>query len=524
VIFVGVSWRCLSTALIACIASGTQCANPTSVHVKVFTDVACDSKAQASLVTAATANDLASALSSSTSTACAASDDGTNALGDVMLLPGRDKNGSYAFELMIRPDGMPAEGCNDPKNAGACIVARRAVNFVQYKQLEMRVDLRTSCLGVVCSPDQTCVRGQCVNASVVSCGAGCDESILLGNTRSHLHRIAGGAAHTCVITSKGGVQCWGSNVHGELGNGTTIASSTPVDVQGLGTTAISLAAGQNFTCALLSTRTVMCWGKGDFGEQGNNSSNDNAKPGNVIGLSDATSLAAGCKHMCASTRTGVKCWGWNDKGQVGDGTTTNRGTAVDVQNTANVDFVAAGFHTSCAGTSAGGLCWGDDGMGELGDGKQTPMSVPVAVTQLPFPPLLIAEGAHHAVAVGVDAQKQWSVAAWGMNPGTGGISGGPDDMTAGDSYTCVLQNAAVSCFGNNDRGQLGTGMTGAPTTTLSKVTGLANVTEVAAGFAHACARTSDGKLHCWGANDSGQLGDGSTTDRPTPVVVVPGGP
>jgi len=446
--------------------------------------------------------------------------DGMNALGDVILVPGKDKNGAYAFELMIRADGMSAEGCNDPKNSPSCIVARRAIHFTQYQTIDIRVDLRSSCLGVICPTDETCVRGSCVNATLSACTAGCDEGKLVPNAvRSHLHRIASGATHTCAITPAGGVKCWGQNEHGELGNNTNTDSAAPVDVQNLGTTVISLAASQASTCALLSTRAVKCWGKNDYGQLGNGTTGDAKLPVDVSGVASVTSIAAGCKHFCASQDGLAKCWGWNDKGQLGDASMNSRSTAVDANGATDILFVTAGFHTSCAGTqSSGALCWGDDALGELGDGLTAARSVPGKVPQLHFTPVLMAQGAHHSVAAGLDGGN-WVFTAWGMNPNTGGMSGALDDISAGENYTCILQNSAVSCLGQNDRGQLGLGNVGAPTATIAKVA-LANVVEMAAGFSQACAKTLDGKIHCWGANDHGQLGDGTTTDRNAPATVV----
>ena len=107
---------------------------------------------------------------------------------------------------------------------------------------------------------------------------------------------------------------------------------------------------------------MKCWGKGDYGEMGIGTNSDTNMPVDVLNVTDAASIAAGCKHICvASNAGGVQCWGWNDQGQIGNGNNTNQTTPVSVMNiTNNALWISAGFHSSCAATANGALCWGDD--------------------------------------------------------------------------------------------------------------------------------------------------------------------
>ncbi len=498
-----------------------QCATPTALHVSVYADVPCSANAQALFVGGTSLGDLTTAAPSSASTQCVAGADG-NYLGDVWVAPVGGKSDSVAFELMIRPDGAPADGCNDSSNAAGCIVAKRQIHFTAYTETEMRVDLRLSCLGVVCPDDTTCVQGQCVPASVNGCNGTCTDTSLLpsGGGVSHFQRIAGGEDHTCAITPSGGVKCWGGNSRGQLGNGTTTDSAVPVDVSGLTSGVISVATGQSFSCALTSARTVKCWGKGDFGQLGNNQNGDELKPVDVQNLVDVSSIAAGCKHMCATTNAGgASCWGWNDEGQLGNGTTGNQSLPGAVLGIANdAQFISAGFHSSCTATATGALCWGDDSEGELGDGFQNQQTKPVSVTQLPFAPMIMVSGAYHGFAYTPTGPQ---LASWGANATTGALSTSIQNASAGDGYTCVLQNGGVMCWGSNNLGQLGNGSTSTTaTTSAAPPVGLAsNVAYFGAGFDHACSVMSSGGVKCWGNNANGELGNGTTTSSSTPVDV-----
>ncbi|MCH7579086.1 MAG: hypothetical protein IIB22_02460 [Chloroflexi bacterium] len=147
---------------------------------------------------------------------------------------------------------------------------------------------------------------------------------------SQIAAIAAGFNHTCVLTDAGGVKCWGQNILGQLGDGTMTDRNAPVDVVGLSSGVAAIATGGGHTCVLTTTGGVKCWGDNIFGELGaattercgpvNNPCS--TTPVDVVGLTDVTAVAAGVGHTCALTTEGsVMCWGYNTYGQLGDGST-----------------------------------------------------------------------------------------------------------------------------------------------------------------------------------------------------------
>jgi RHS repeat-associated protein len=291
--------------------------------------------------------------------------------------------------------------------------------------------------------------------------------------------VEAGFTHTCVITDTGGVKCWGHNANGQLGDGTTNASLSPVDVVGLSSSAIALALGNGHTCALLSDGEVKCWGDNPFGGGiGDGTGLARLTPTTVTGFGSGAGvkdIRAGGYHTCAVTSgNGIKCWGTNFAGEIGDGTTNTVFEPVDVTAHSSGVFIADGGEAfSCSlGTAGGVKCWGKNDYGQLGNGTTTDSLVPVNVSTL--------------------------------GSGVAGLSVG------GYGACAVTPASEVKCWGN---------LTSSNTPTV--ITGTApNIVDIGAGAGSACTLSADGLVQCWGNNNYGQLGNGGTFGGNTPVTVV----
>ena len=325
--------------------------------------------------------------------------------------------------------------------------------------------------------------------------------------------IATGRKHSLTLKLNGTVWAWGYNYYGQLGDGTTTSRHTPIQVKGPDgegylTDVIAVSAGYDHSLALKRDGTVWAWGDNYEGNLGDGTTTMHDAPVQVKGpngegyLTDVIAIA-GYTHSLALKRDGtVWAWGANYEGHLGDGTTTSRHTPVQVKGPGGEGYltdviaVSAGDDFSLALKRDGTVwAWGVNYNGQLGDGTTTERHTPVQV----------------------------------KGPGGEGYLTDVIAVSAGDDFSLALKSdGTVWAWGYNGNaegnGQLGDGTT-AERHTPVQVKGpggegyLTDVIAVSAGNAFSLALKSDGTVWAWGDNSDGQLGDGTTTDRHTPVQV-----
>lgn len=351
--------------------------------------------------------------------------------------------------------------------------------------------------------------------------------------------VGTGFEHTCAVTGAGGVECWGHGSSGQLGNNSTANSSVPVKVSTLSSGVAAVVSGAAHSCALTTGGGVKCWGSNAFGALGNNATTNSSVPVNVVGLtSGVIAIATGgdASHTCAITSAhGLRCWGNNNYGQLGNGANANSGVPVDVTGlSAGVASVAVGQENTCARTTAGGAkCWGSNGYGQLGNGSTTGSSVPVDVSGLTSGVASVSVGSFNTCGL----TTAGGVKCWGSNVqsslGNGstadssvpvtvsGLGSGVGAISSGRYQSCALTTGGgLKCWGYNLSGQLGDASNtnhGVPVDVSGLTSG---VSSVSAGFDYTCARTTAAAVKCWGLNSFGQLGNNSTANSNVPVTVV----
>jgi alpha-tubulin suppressor-like RCC1 family protein len=361
---------------------------------------------------------------------------------------------------------------------------------------------------------------------------------------------AGKGSHTCSVLFSGReARCWGSGSSFQLGNGTSENSPSPVTVSGLPEDdgILQTVGGGYHTCALLRSGKIMCWGRNDFGQLGIGSLVESREPAEAAGTGVFPAwdfVAGGYNHTCAVDRyEGLFCWGANESGQIGDDTIERRTEPTLVAGLSSRALrVSAGYSHTCAVLDTGGIqCWGSNSEGQIGNDAVADYStLPVDVTGLSADVVSVSLGSRHTCAL----ISGGGVMCWGDNSrtqlGSETAAGGntpqavslpaaastassisASTICAGEDHTCVLlEDGQVQCWGAGSSGQLGNGA-GEEQSEPVSVTGLASgVTAVSCGAAYSCALFDTGTVYCWGSNDAGQLGNGTSDDSPVPVQVL----
>jgi alpha-tubulin suppressor-like RCC1 family protein len=316
--------------------------------------------------------------------------------------------------------------------------------------------------------------------------------------------ISVGATHSCALLATGAVKCWGDNQFSALGDpslGTVSSnysgqtfSNVPVQVSGLTSGVTAIAAGESYSCALLTSGAVQCWGNSNFPYYTTLTGPASNVPVNALGFSSGVlSIAAGEKHFCAIMTGGsVRCQG--DNVPAGDASATVIGayTGRDLPTfgTGNLKVSTNAYHVCVLTSSNGVKCWGAGVTGQLGRGTTASSNVAADVTGI----------TSNATAIGTGTTA------------VGGSTG----------YSCAVVGGAAKCWGQNLYKELGDATTTQRNAPV-QVTGLtAGVVAIDGHWSRTCALLSNGGITCWGADGSG------TATPPTAVAgfggTVPGAP
>lgn len=397
----------------------------------------------------------------------------------------------------------------------------------------------TNCGNGVIDSGEDCDAGNLGGANCTDAGypggtVGCNNTACTFNTATcwRYTRVAAGGPHSCAVRSDGRVMCWGLNNYGQLGNNTNIDSKIPVQVSTL-TNATDVFTGDVHTCAITSTGALWCWGRNTYGQLGNGGTSSSPVPVQIVS-SLVSRGDGGANHTCiVKTNGSVWCWGYNYFGQLGDGTFTNRTTPTQVLASGGLQVTAGGSHTCLIKTAGGAWCWGRNNYGQLGDNTTTNHNTPTQVYQVTSGSSFISAGGSHTCLV-ITTLGQTSLHCWGRNNygqlGNGGTNDSSVPVTvqflgrevtslaAGTSHTCAKRTSyGVYCWGLNDQGQLGIGNTlNKSTPTLISSTSFYSL--LSGGGAHSCGIFGN-FVYCWGDNDYGQIGNGKTIDVTFPTQV-----
>jgi predicted CxxxxCH...CXXCH cytochrome family protein len=373
--------------------------------------------------------------------------------------------------------------------------------------------------------------------------------------------IASGNEHSLALLSDGSVWAWGRNDYGQIGNGTTNVTTTPVQIFPIGSGVIGVSAGAYHSLAVKTDGSVWAWGSSNSGQLGDGSSGSSAKkttPVQVSGFGPGAgvisvaaggignSIYIGGSHSLALKSDGsVWGWGYNANGQLGDNTTDTKVTPVQILGAGSgVVALAAGSYHSMALKSDGTVwSWGYNNSGQLGDNSTTQRLTPGQIpgANLSSGTIKIAAGNNYSLAVKSDGSAwSWGYGGYsqlgnpgstprvptlitGMGPGAGAVS-----IAAAARHGLILKaDGSVWGWGDNNYGQVGDGTNIDRSAPVQVVAPGAGITAVAAGggpspdaISFSIAIKSGSQLLAWGDNEYGQLGDGTTTYRVTPVQVT----
>jgi alpha-tubulin suppressor-like RCC1 family protein len=350
-------------------------------------------------------------------------------------------------------------------------------------------------------------------------------------------QVSAGWVHACGVTLHNQAYCWASNFAGQLGDGTTIDRLTPVLVAG-GLQFREVSAALHSTCGVTLDDLAYCWGGNSFGELGNGTTNPSLTPVAVAGGLRFRQVSTGAFYTCGVT-TGDQAFCWGNAPVSGDVFIADRSRPFEVGAGLRFREVSASFDLGLGQFTCGvtlddvAYCWGDNEFGQLGINSVGGLSwQPVQVAGgLPF--RQINAGATRTCGV----TPRRLAYCWGANfdgdvgdGTTGSIRPAPVPLAGGlrfrelsdggQYHNCgITMGGRAYCWGRNFAGEIGDGTTTTRLTPVPVATKL-RFSQLATGTFYTCGVARNHVAYCWGSNFNGQFGNGSTTPSPTPVAVA----
>ena len=345
----------------------------------------------------------------------------------------------------------------------------------------------------------------------------------------YIVQIAAGHQFSMALMSNGDLYAWGYNHYGQIGDGTVGGNVLSPKLIGTGFT--DIAAGGYHALALKHTE-LYTWGQGSFGQLGDGeiATPDGYRAFPMMIGTGFTRIAAGSQHSMALKGGDLYTWGNNSSGQLGDGKAYARSNAPKLIGSGFTQIAAGGggwdFSMALKGSAL--YAWGNNSHNQLGDGTAVDRYSPTYIGT-GFTNIFSGHGSSFAL-------KKMDLYAWGargytLGTGTSSARSAPaligtgyTDVAIGGSHTLALKGSALYAWGENDSGQIGNGTIGSGEKDpnyrkLVPVSIGSGYTQIAAGAAHSLA-LKDGVLYAWGNNNAGQLGDRTTINRGAPVSVV----
>lgn len=374
-------------------------------------------------------------------------------------------------------------------------------------------------------------------------------------------QIATGDTHTCGITGRNEIYCWGISLYGELEPASDLqdcsarfgagVKCSPVPVRSLDIRAVAITAGFMHTCALDANGTAFCWGPNHYGEAGTGSQSPVLTPTPVAGDLQFIQITAGQSHTCGITTSHeAYCWGRDRTGELGGGHVAPESCTFDrTYPCSRTPQLVAGSHewaqlstndrATCGITTSGELyCWGLDVGGNDGLFCQEPgiltgcTHTPIRIASPNIYKAVSIGGVHHCEQAPDDTIDCWGANYWGMfGDGTTGV-GSPTPVPAGGGVayaslqatrngTCALtEGGRAQCWGHGNEGQIGNGALEDALTPADVSGGHLFVVLTSNGISDfTCGIADTGRAYCWGWGVYAQLGDGGFVSKSEPSLI-----